>query len=128
MESRTDIRGKRVLIVEDEILVLMNLEHVVIDAGMEVAGAISAEEAFMALDQQRIDMASLDITLDRERKRDSFSIADRLVEMGIPFIFVSALGRSVIPSRFSHIALLGKPVIARSFVEALQGVCGPALA
>ncbi len=41
MKPETDLAGQRVLVVEDEALVMMLLEDTLVDAGCEIAGVAS---------------------------------------------------------------------------------------
>src|SRR5690606_25336172 len=103
-----DLAGLRILIVEDQMLVAMDLEMIVAEArGIVVATTNSAREAFAALDRERPDLAILDVSLG---ETSSEPIAVRLAERGIPFMFATGYADSgAIPSRFKDVPIVRKP-------------------
>ncbi|MCM8558373.1 response regulator [Sphingomicrobium sediminis] len=78
----------RILVVEDEILIAMDMEHMLEDAGYGVMGAFSnVADSLRALDKEDKPAAAiLDVQLDGE---DVFPVADRLGELGVPIVFHS---------------------------------------
>ena len=81
------LAGRRVLIVEDEVIVAFSLESEVEDAGGQIIGpAHSLEEAQVLLDQP-IDVAILDINLDGE---SVWPVARALHDRGVPYVLASA--------------------------------------
>jgi CheY-like chemotaxis protein len=109
---------RRVLIVEDESLLVMVLEDVLPALGCEVAAtAHSVESALAALaDDDRVDLAILDVNLAGD---DSFPIADALHARGIPFFFATGYGASVLPERHADAPLIKKPYGQRDLEAAL---------
>jgi CheY-like chemotaxis protein len=82
--------GKRILIVEDEVLVAMLLEDMVVQLGAELAGTASnLEEGLALVTQQNFDAAILDMNLG---EHDSRPIADKLKSRSIPFILATGYG------------------------------------
>lgn len=83
------VPGRRVLLVEDEMLVAMVIEDSLRDLGYDVLGpAASVEEALHLIRAEtgRIDAAVLDVNLGG---RPSFPVADLLAGAGVPVIFVT---------------------------------------
>jgi DNA-binding response OmpR family regulator len=85
------LTAKRVLVVEDEALILMIMEDGLINAGAEVVGpACSVKEALRLIEGAAADgglsAAILDINLDGEIV---LPVADRLAALGVPFIFAT---------------------------------------
>ena len=79
------LRGQRVLIVEDDALILMELEAVLQDAGVVVARSCrSIDEALDAAVQGGFDVAILDFGL---RDQTAAPVARALASAGIPFFF-----------------------------------------
>src|SRR3954454_10127358 len=69
-------RKRRILVVEDEALIAMDLERIVRCAGCAVLGPVGrAEEALRLAPEERPDAAILDIEL---ADGDSFAVADAL--------------------------------------------------
>ena len=83
--------AKQIFIVEDEALLLCELEDLVVDLGYELAGsATSVDRAMDKLSDGLLpDAALLDLNLNG---MPSDPVADRLVERGVPIIFVSGYG------------------------------------
>ncbi|WP_309643579.1 HWE histidine kinase domain-containing protein [Phenylobacterium sp.] len=87
----TDLTGARVLIVEDAVLLALELETGLADAGAEVIGpAYELSEAMALLDQQ-IDAAVLDANLNG---LSVTPVAEALAARGIPFVFATGYGDS----------------------------------
>lgn len=87
--SKGDLKGRRVLIVEDAVLLALELETGLSDAGALVIGpAYELEEALALLDQP-IDAAVLDANLNGQ---SVMPVAQALAERGVPFIFATGYG------------------------------------
>ena len=100
--------ARRVLVVEDEILIGMEIAEILKDAGFETFGPVATVDAALALlDDEKCDAAVLDINLGQET---SEPVAKRLAEMGTPYLSVS--GRSIgdRPPAFSGAPHLAKPI------------------
>lgn len=108
----------RIFIVEDEILLQMELETYLEDAGHVVAGvATSSREAREAALAARPDLALVDIHLaDGPTGTD---VGKALVEAGVPVVFLTA-NAARIPEDFSGaIGVIGKPYRQQSLRDAL---------
>jgi DNA-binding response OmpR family regulator len=111
--------GKRVLVVEDEYLVAEDVRRWLQDRGAEVIGpAARIARARSLIASHRIDAAVLDINVAGELV---FPAADALSERRIPFLFMSAFDRSIIPARFAHVQLLQKPISLDTLAQAMAG-------
>ena len=110
-------RRLRILVVEDEMLVAMNIEDMLLELGHEVAGLAGRLGPALALAREaRFDAAMLDVNLAGER---SFPVADLLAERGIPFLFATGYGRQGIEERFRDRPILQKPFRAAELAAAL---------
>lgn len=108
--------GKRILIVEDEVLVAMLLEDMVVQLGAELAGTASnLEEGLALVTQQDFDAAILDMNLG---EHDSRPIADKLKSRSIPFILATGYGGSA--SNPHGIMILEKPYVVEEIEYALK--------
>jgi two-component sensor histidine kinase len=86
-----NLKGARVLIVEDAVLLALELETGLSDAGAQVIGpAYELEEALALLDQP-IDAAVLDANLNG---RSVAPVAELLSQRGIPFVFATGYGEA----------------------------------
>jgi len=79
------LAGRRILAVEDEMLVLMNIETSLEDFGCTtICSAGSVAEALALIAKQSFDAAILDVNLGGEK---SYPVADALASLGVPFVF-----------------------------------------
>lgn len=101
------LRGKRVLVVEDESLVSMLIEGFLEDIGCTVAGVAGRlEEAATLAETLALDLAVLDINLDGS---PSYPIAEMLGRRGIPFVLATGYGGTALPVRLQSAHVLTKP-------------------
>ena len=101
------LRNKNVLIVEDEYVIALDLEHTVRKHGANVVGpASSVDEAMNLLAHTRIDCAVLDINLQGERV---YTVADSLQRAGIPYVFATGYDAPSIPERYEKVPCICKP-------------------
>lgn len=117
-----DPKAKRILIVEDELLVAMNLEDLLIEMGHEVVGLAShMSEAMEFARESDFDFAVLDINI---AGTPSFPVADILRERGIPFIFTSGYGAAGLVDGYRDEIMLQKPYgyreVGRSIARAVN--------
>jgi CheY-like chemotaxis protein len=112
----------RILIVEDEMLVAMNIEDMLLDLGHEVAGLASRLAPALALAAEaEIDAAVLDVNLAGEQ---SFPVADLLDRRGIPFLFATGYGLGGIEERYRGRTVLQKPFRITDLGAALRSAIG----
>jgi CheY-like chemotaxis protein len=110
----------RILIVEDEMLVAMNIEDMLLDLGHEVAGLAGRLDPAMALARETsFDAAMLDVNLAGEA---SFPVAKILRERGIPFLFATGYGIKGIEEEYRSSPVLQKPFRAADLERALQAM------
>ena len=108
--------GKRVLVVEDEPVVAMCLEDILDGLGCVTIGPASRLAEGLALaEDQMIDAAILDINLGGEW---STSIAEALMDRGVPFAFASGYGAC--PEGFEGPPMIEKPYREAEVVAALR--------
>ena len=101
------LRGRAVLVVEDEPLVALDIQAELENAGAgRVQIARSVDAALSALDADRFDLALLDGNLKGEPVD---GVADALRQAGVPFCFVSGYGREHLPPGFDEAPLIQKP-------------------
>ena len=120
----SDVR-RRVLLVEDEVLVALDTQEILTDAGYDVVGpAMDVAQALLALDNSTLDAAILDVNL---RGAYVWPIADALRERDIPFIFVTGFGTGAgldVPENLRATPRLGKPIVERDLLRALASCFG----
>lgn len=113
----------RVLVVEDEWLVSMEIEATLENAGYGVAGvAVSADEAVRMAEFHRPDLILMDIRL--KGRRDGVDAALEIKErLGLRCVFVSAHNDEGMGERGQAADPLGwvsKPFSPRQLVDALE--------
>lgn len=90
--SRTILR---VLVVEDEYLIALEMEALLEELGCEVIGpASSVKKALSLLDLERPGFAILDVKLGNDR---STSVAEVLVEMNVPYVVTTGYEATHLP-------------------------------
>jgi DNA-binding response OmpR family regulator len=115
------LKGARLLVVEDDLLILMELEAVLTDAGAEFIGLCrTLKEALALAETEELAAAILDIRLGRETVAPA---AKRLWERGVPFVFYTGQGDTdPVRSQWPECALLHKPAEPRKIVAAVIGL------
>jgi CheY-like chemotaxis protein len=79
------LSGRRVLVVEDEMLVLIMIEDMLADLGCEsVTSAATVDKALALIHVQVFDVALLDVNLNGN---DSQPVAEALSARGVPFVY-----------------------------------------
>jgi CheY-like chemotaxis protein len=108
---------RRILVVEDEALIALDLEMALRKLGCEVVGpvaTVAAAEA--ALAGGAPDAAILDIEL---ADGEVFPIADTLAERGVPFVFLTGYEPEAVPERHARRPIATKPCRAEALLRLL---------
>ena len=120
-QRRSPARPRRVLIVEDDLVIALMMEEIVREMGCAVSGiAGTLGMARLQLAKRDFDAVLLDVNLGSEYNPET---ADLLLEMGVPFAFVTGYDYVVEP-RHDNVPLLQKPfssIQLRVLVEQLVG-------
>ncbi len=110
--------AKRVLVVEDELMIRMLLEDMLAELGYTVAAeAGRIEEALQAAKTADFDLAILDVNLDGE---PVLPVADALVARGMPFVFATGYGERGLPGPYRDRPMLKKPFQMEGLKQMLQ--------
>ena len=116
-EALADLKGKRLLLVEDSMMIALDAQAMLAAAGLEVEIAGNVADARRALKVNTFDAAVLDVNLSGET---SFPIAETLAALKVPFVFATGYGESIaVPERFAGTAVVAKPYDERSLRRAL---------
>jgi two-component SAPR family response regulator len=84
------LKGKRILVVEDEALIAVMVEDMLIEMGGEVVGpAATIDEALDLARTELLHVAVLDVNV-RGQRIDP--VAEALIERGVPVLFATGYG------------------------------------
>lgn len=111
----SDLRGLRILVVEDTLLVADMIVEELSDHGCRIVGpAPRLAQGLSLATGEALDGAFLDVNLAGER---CFPIADALAARGIPFAFLSGYGDAGIPPQYRDVPRLAKPFELQDLTE-----------
>ena len=112
----------RILVVEDEPLVGMDIALVLSEAGCEVIGpAVSIEEARSLIATSEVDAALLDANLGGQPVDDLAAELKRRT----PFAFLTGYGREGMPQAFRDVPLIDKPFTPDQLMSVLGLLIDP---
>lgn len=113
------LQGQRILIVEDQVLLAMELQALLERQGCTVLGPVNTlARALALLDNERPDAALLDLDLNGQR---STSVACALSALNVPFVVVTGYGAAALSTpELRDAPLIEKPVNHRSLVRLLS--------
>jgi DNA-binding NtrC family response regulator len=122
--DQASLKGTRILVADDEILIALDVEATLIDAGAEIAGPCTTVAAALAIaKEEQISAAMLDIRLGRETTE---AVAEVLIDRGIPFVFYSG---QVLPegvrAKMPNSTVISKPADQHVLVETLAALIKP---
>ena len=122
MTSATQLQSttpaKRILVVEDELMIRMLLEDMLGELGYTVAAeAARIEEALEAAKNADFDIAILDVNLNGQ---PISPVADALVARGMPFVFATGYGERGLPEPYRDRPTLKKPFRMDGLKQMLQ--------
>ena len=107
MDQGADLSGLKIMVVEDEPLIAMDLKDLLTASGCSVVGpALTLKQGMRLLENETIDGAILDVNLGRE---NVFPLADALAGRSIPFVYVTGYANMLRPC--NH----GRPVLQKPY-------------
>lgn len=119
------LKGARVLVVEDELLIALDMEMAFRAAGAEVVGPCYVlPSALRVARNEPLSLAVLDIRLDHVTTKD---VSDVLNQRGIPFFFYS--GQSLpaeMQDNYGSVPFVGKPATQEELVSVARAVLSAA--
>jgi DNA-binding response OmpR family regulator len=112
-----DQASRRILVVEDEAMIALDLETALRRSGCEVVGPVATVAAAeRALAEQLPDAAVLDIEVADGK---TFPIADALADRGVPFVFLTGYEPDSVPERHAGRPIATKPCRAETLLRLL---------
>ena len=114
------LAGLRLLVVEDQFFVAMEVNDLISNLGAEVVGPFARlNEALDAVQRHEIDGGVLDVKLNSER---SYPVVDILLKRRRPVLLVTGGDTAGIPDKYRGLPCLPKPFEPVRFQEVLQAV------
>jgi DNA-binding response OmpR family regulator len=124
-EMSDALHGLRVLIAEDELLLALDLEDMLLEAGCEVIGPArtlaAAEE--LAEKEAGIAMALLDLNLAGE---SSLPLARGMIQRGIPVILTTGYEEADLPGDLPASKICVKPLSSGQLLRAMHALLAEA--
>ena len=117
------LKGQSVLLVEDSLIIALDAEDILYRLGADsVVTAATIEAALDAIEQARPALALLDINLG---DRNSFPIAHRLHDLGIPLFFATGYGEQAqLPMEHRSRIVVQKPYTLEAVARAVYELIG----
>ena len=113
-----NLSGRKILAVEDEHLIAMDLQDILESWGCTVIGPVATSQAALDLIKTDLpDAAVLDVNLNGET---SEPIADALRSGGCPFLVMTAYNADHLSGALAGAPLLNKPVDERKLRHELS--------
>lgn len=106
----------RILILEDDPLIALDLMAIVEAQGCEVLGTFASAGVAAEHVNETVDFALLDIDVADGK---SFGVATALKRRQIPFAFVSGSHRSEIPAYLANVLVIPKPYREAAIIQSL---------
>ncbi len=111
------LKGRNILVVEDEMMVLMNIEGLLDDFGCtSVSVAATVDQALALIRARHFDVAMLDVNLDGQ---PSHAVADALAAQGVPFVFSTGYSNPGLGGNHRERPVLRKPYRDAQLAEVL---------
>jgi two-component sensor histidine kinase len=117
------IKGLRVLIVEDALLLALELEAGLTEAGARVVGSAADVEEGLRMAELPLDAAVLDANLNGA---SVLPVAQALAARGVPFIFATGYGDTKFAPQGFDAPLIKKPYDVTQVAAALAEITGRA--
>jgi CheY-like chemotaxis protein len=118
-EQGSTLRGRQILIVEDEYMIAADLARSLKDLGVSVLGpARSVADALAIIQKEEVvDAAVLDVDLGVEKV---FAVADALRQRGVPFVFATGYDHWLMPCTYEDVPRFEKPVDTGALARTLS--------
>ena len=117
--------GRRILLVEDDYFMVLEMVQELTASGAEVIGPVpSLAKGFDRLEKVKgIEGAILDVNLQGEMV---YPLAEELRRRGVPFVFATGYDEGTIPERYSDVPKFIKPFDVGAIAQVLLDARRPA--
>jgi CheY-like chemotaxis protein len=114
------LQGKRILVIEDELLLALCVGQALEEKGCKVIGpATSVRQGLNLVEKTTVNGAILDINLNGELV---YPVAKALMGRNIPFLFTTGYNSLDVPSSFRSVPRLDKPVEPGLLIQVLKQI------
>jgi CheY-like chemotaxis protein len=114
----TDLSRRRILVVEDEAAIALDLARLLRDYGATVFGPVpSADEALGHIVRTHLHCALLDVKLSHG---DCGTVAQALTWNAVPFAFITGYSNSDVVARYSWSPVLAKPYTTIDVIDCIE--------
>lgn len=115
------LEGRRILVVEDEMLIAVSIEETLQGLGCVVVGPVGKLDAALRLaGDEALDAAVLDVAV---RGGHVYPVAERLLARGVPFVLASGYGEWALPENLRDRPRLTKPFTPQELEEQARALC-----
>jgi CheY-like chemotaxis protein len=115
--------GKRVLVIEDEFLVAVEIQAQLRDAGvLQSEHASTEKEALRRIAEGGWDAAVVDANLNGKGIKQ---VAAALLHDHIPFVIVTGYNRDSLPTELANTPMLSKPLAGQRLAQELASFFPP---
>lgn len=122
----SSLRAPRVLVVEDNALIGMDLEDILNSYGCQVIGPrVSVQDAMIEIQAGTVDVAVLDFMLE---DGTAAPLAKALDDKGIPFAMCTGAGEAQMSTLFPNTPILNKPYCPEDVSRVLNSLVASRLA
>jgi DNA-binding NtrC family response regulator len=113
--------GRVILVVEDNVVIAMDIQNAMLEAGaLDVFDFAAPEDIERLLADNRIDLAIIDINLDDANR---FAVAEMVAAHGSPVILTSAYSHDLhVPALLREAPLFSKPFMMQRLLTVAAGL------
>lgn len=124
-ETKPDLQGLRILVVEDEYFIAEEMAEVLSGAGADVVGPLATVAgALRAVREERLNAAILDVNLGGQMV---WPVVEALGNRGLPVVLSTGYDAGALPPPYLGLPRCEKPINPRLVVELLaQALSGRA--
>lgn len=114
------LTGQRILVIEDDAILSLDIEDVLCEAGAEIIGPASTVGRGLEL-AETLDLTAAIVDL-RLQTESAAPVIELLKKRGIPFVFYSGQVDRTTASRWPNTPVLMKPARSEAIIDALAAV------
>ena len=113
------LAGRLLLVVEDELLISLDLQQALREAGAKVVSAGYVDAALYMTEQAELSAAVVDLRLG---KGDGASVCQRLQRLGIPFVVHTGYSAEEVRQHYPNAPVIRKPARPELIIVALMSI------